>query len=73
MQDLSEDQQIGLAERILAGDRNAENELVRLFSPRVFAMLCARTRDREGSRDLLHDVLLSIRGALQRHSNKDRA
>ena len=71
MQDLSEDQQTGLAERILAGDRNAENELVRLFSPRVFAMLCARTRDREGSRDLLHDVLISVLGALRKGQLRD--
>lgn len=71
MQDLSEDQQIALAERILAGDRNAENELVRLFSPRVFAMLCARTRDREGSRDMLHDVLISVLGALRQGRLRD--
>lgn len=71
MQDLSEDQQIALAERILAGDRNAENELIRLFSPRVFAMLCARTRDREGSRDLLHDVLISVLGGLRKGQLRD--
>lgn len=65
MQDLSEEQQIGLAERILAGDTAAENELVRLFSPRIFAMLCARTRDREVSRDLLHDVLIQLLRALR--------
>jgi DNA-directed RNA polymerase specialized sigma24 family protein len=56
MQDLSAEQQIGLAERVASGDREAENELVRYFSPRILAMLCARTRDREASRDLLHDV-----------------
>jgi RNA polymerase sigma factor (sigma-70 family) len=66
MQDLSAEQQIGLAERIVAGDREAENELVGYFSPRILAMLCARTRDREASRDLLHDVLITLLRALRK-------
>jgi RNA polymerase sigma factor (sigma-70 family) len=65
MQDLSAEQQINLAERIVEGDREAENELVRYFSPRILAMLCARTRDREASRDLLHDVLITVLRALR--------
>jgi RNA polymerase sigma factor (sigma-70 family) len=65
MQDLSAEQQISLAERIVEGDREAENELVRYFSPRILAMLCARTRDREASRDLLHDVLITVLRALR--------
>ena len=60
MLDLTSEQQIGLAERIVAGDRDAECELVRYFSPRILAMLCARTRDREVSRDLLHDVIITV-------------
>jgi RNA polymerase sigma factor (sigma-70 family) len=71
VQDLSEEQQIGLAERILAGDAAAESELVRLFSPRLFAMLCARTRDREASRDLLHDVLINVLRALRNGQLRD--
>jgi RNA polymerase sigma-70 factor (ECF subfamily) len=55
----------GLAERILAGDRKAEAELVEFFGPRVFAILCARTRDREASRDLLHDALIGILKAVR--------
>jgi len=66
MQDLSAEQQISLAERIVNGDREAENDLVRYFSPRILAMLCARTRDREASRDLLHDVLITVLRALRR-------
>ena len=66
MLDLTSEQQIGLAGRILAGDRDAENELVRYFSPRILAMLCARTRDREVSRDLLHDVLITVLRALRK-------
>lgn len=71
MQDLSEEQQIGLAGRIRTGDTAAENEFVRLFSPRIFAMLCARTRDRESSRDLLHDVLIDVLRALRNGQLRD--
>ncbi len=49
-----------LVDRIRAGDGTAEEELVRYFSPRVFAMLVARTRDRETARDLLQDVLMAV-------------
>src|SRR5579862_4902891 len=65
MQDPSLERQIALAERTLAGDREAESELVRVFSPRVFALLCARTRDREASRDLLQDVFIALLSALR--------
>jgi RNA polymerase sigma-70 factor (ECF subfamily) len=71
VRDLSEEQQIGLAGRILAGDTAAESEFVRLFSPRIFAMLCARTRDRESSRDLLHDVLINVLRALRNGQLRD--
>ena len=56
MQDGNGEGPPGLAEKILAGDRQAEAELVEFFGPRVFAILCARTQDREASRDLLHDA-----------------
>jgi len=49
-----------LVDRIRSGDGTAEEELVRYFSPRVFAMLVARTRDRETARDLLQDVLIAV-------------
>ena len=49
-----------LVERILTGDGKAEEELVRYFSPRVFAMLLARTRDRDAAQDLLQDVLIAV-------------
>jgi len=65
MQDPTGEDPSGLAERILAGDRNAEAELVEYFGPRVFAILCARTQDREASRDLLHDALIGILKALR--------
>ena len=49
-----------LVERIRSGDEAAEEELVHYVSPRVFAMLIARTRDREVARDLLQDVLIAV-------------
>jgi len=55
-----------LVTRIPAGDRQAETDLVQFFAPRVFAILCARTRDREASRDLLHEALIAILNVLRR-------
>jgi RNA polymerase sigma-70 factor (ECF subfamily) len=66
MQDGNGEAPPGLAERILAGDREAEAELVEHFGPRIFAILCARTQDREASRDLLHDALIGILKAVRR-------
>jgi RNA polymerase sigma factor (sigma-70 family) len=54
-----------LSERIQLGDAQAEEELVQTFSPRVFAMALARTRDREASRDLVQDVLWTVVQALR--------
>ena len=65
MQDGNGEESPGLAERILAGDRAAEGELVEFFGPLIFAILCARTQDREASRDLLHDALIGILKALR--------
>src|SRR5262249_45758047 len=48
-----------LVERISAGDRAAEEELVRWFHPRIFATLVCRTGDREASRDITQDVLMA--------------
>lgn len=60
-----------LAGRIRSGDERAENELVRYFSPRIFAMLVARTRDREASRDLLQDVMIAVIRALREGNLRD--
>lgn len=65
MQDGNGEDPPELAQRIHAGDRQAEAELVAFFGPRVFAILCARTQDREASRDLLHDALIGILKALR--------
>jgi RNA polymerase sigma factor (sigma-70 family) len=60
MLDTAGEETVGVVARILAGDRGAEAELVGFLSPRVFSILCARTQDREASRDLLHDALIGI-------------
>jgi RNA polymerase sigma-70 factor (ECF subfamily) len=57
-----------LASRIRAGDRAAENELVRIYSGRVFAMMIVRLRDRETARELTDDVLMAAVSALRRGS-----
>lgn len=60
-----------LVDRIRSGDGKAEEELVRHFSPRVFAMLMARTRDREASRDLLQDVLIAVLRSVREGALRD--
>jgi RNA polymerase sigma-70 factor (ECF subfamily) len=60
-----------LVDRIRSGDGKAEEELVRYFSPRVFAMLMARTRDREAARDLLQDVLIAVLRAVRDGALRD--
>ncbi len=69
--ELTGDQLVNLAERILAGDRYAEDDLLRYFSPRIFLLLCARTRDREASRDLLQDALIAVLRALRQGQLRD--
>ena len=62
---LSPAAQRSLVERVVAGDRSAEDELVRWFHGRVFATLVCRTGDREASRDLTQDVMLAALRALR--------
>ena len=57
--------------RIFSGDSAAEEDLIRDFSPRVYALLVARTRDREVSRDLLQDVLIAVLRSLRNGSLRD--
>jgi len=63
--------QAELAIRIQAGDRDAEDELHRWARPRVFAMLLARTRDRETSHDLCQDVMIAVLQALRAGQLRD--
>jgi RNA polymerase sigma factor (sigma-70 family) len=62
-----------LSERIRQGDRVAENELVGLYSGRVFAMAMVRVRDREATRELVDDVLMATVTALRRGTVHDTA
>ncbi len=62
---------VDLAEKIAAGDSVAETELVRRFAPSVYALLFARTRDREACQDLLQDVFVAVLSAVRRGDVRD--
>jgi RNA polymerase sigma factor (sigma-70 family) len=63
-----------LAQRILAGDRSAEDELVSTYRRGVFVIAIARTRDREAALDLTQEILIatltSLREGRLRESTK---
>jgi len=54
-----------LAQRILAGDRSAEDELVSTYRRAVFVIAMARTRDRDAALDLTQEILIAILKALR--------
>jgi RNA polymerase sigma factor (sigma-70 family) len=54
-----------LAQRILAGDRSAEEELVSTYRRGIFVIAVARTRDREAALDLTQEILIAILKALR--------
>lgn len=54
-----------LAQRILSGDRSAENELAIAYRRGVFVVAVARTRDREAAADLTQEVLIAVLKALR--------
>jgi len=54
-----------LAQRILAGDRSAEDELVSTYRRSVFVIAVARTRDREAAHDLTQEILIAVLKALR--------
>lgn len=60
-----------LQQRILDGDRTAEDELARHFAPRLLAMFAARTRDPELSRDLVQDALIAVLQQVRRGAVRD--
>jgi RNA polymerase sigma-70 factor (ECF subfamily) len=62
---LSSCEQARLAESVRSHDARAEEEVARLFRPRVLAMMLARTRDWDASRDLTQDVMLAVITALR--------
>lgn len=62
-----------LAARIRAGDRSAENEVVRRYSGRILAMMLVRVRDREAAAELVDDVLMATVAALRGGTVRDTA
>jgi RNA polymerase sigma factor (sigma-70 family) len=54
-----------LAQRILAGDRSAEDELVSTYRRGVFVIAVSRTRDREAASDLTQEILIAVLKALR--------
>jgi len=62
---LSLEEQVGLVRRVGGGDGQAEEELVRIFRPRVLTMLRARLRNDDVARELASDVLMSVLFALR--------
>ena len=49
-----------LAETVLEERSDAEEELVRRYSDRVFLIALVRTRDREAARDLAQETMLAV-------------
>jgi len=54
-----------LAQRILEGDRAAEEELVNTYRRGVLVIATARTRDREAAHDIAQEVLMAAIQALR--------
>lgn len=54
-----------LAERIRAGEAEAEEELFRGFHERVVVMALHRTHDREAARDLAQETILAVIAAVR--------
>jgi len=63
----------GLVERIRLGESEAEAELVERFHCRIFAMVLARTGDREVASDLTQEVMISVLCALREGRLRDHA
>jgi len=59
------DEQALLAERISGGDPAAEARLADLFYQRIWAMMLARTHDRDIARDLAHDSFIVVINVLR--------
>lgn len=62
-----------LPQRILAGDRSAEDELVSAYRRGVFVIAVARTRDREAALDLTQEILIAVLKALRHGQLRESA
>ncbi|MBI4870871.1 MAG: sigma-70 family RNA polymerase sigma factor [Candidatus Riflebacteria bacterium] len=54
------DDELRLIERVLAGDRDAFEALVRTYQHKVFTLLVRMLRDRETAQDLTQEVFLKV-------------
>lgn len=61
----------GLAARVQARERAAEDELVQRFRPGLLAVMRARTRDSQAAPELAHDTLLAVIAALREGKLRD--
>src|SRR5262249_29649605 len=62
---LTAEQQSSLVSRISDGDLRAEEDLVRIFWPRITFLVIARTGDREAAPDIAQEVMLTVVNALR--------
>ena len=62
-----------LAQRILAGDRCAEDELATTYRRGVFIIAMARTRNRDTAADLTQEVLIAVLKSLRQGQLRDPA
>lgn len=65
--------EVSLVERIVAGDRAAEHDLVSNYRRGILAIATVRTRDREAARDLTQDVLIAVLKALREGKLRESA
>jgi RNA polymerase sigma-70 factor (ECF subfamily) len=63
--------QNALVERVRNGDPSAEDELVRLFRPRVLVMMRMRTQEPDTAHDLCQEVLIAVLRALRQGQLRD--
>ena len=70
---LTAEEQISLAERLRAGDEQAEREFVELFAGRLHLMISARIHDRETARDLAQEALVAALSSLRKGGLREAA
>jgi len=59
------EEQGALVERLRNGDPSAEDQLIRMFGPRVLVMMRARLQEADTARDLCQEVLIAVLHALR--------
>jgi RNA polymerase sigma factor (sigma-70 family) len=67
----TEDPGAELARRVMAGDTNAETELVNRYRRGLLVIASVRTHDREAAQDLAQDILMAVLKALRNERLQD--